>query len=70
VFEQFYCILRRIINYIPIKKLSTVKFWSDFVSLAAKMGGECLHYMWKIAGSSDNFLLDDDFIAKIFTFFD
>jgi hypothetical protein len=74
--------LRGIINYIPIKKLSIVKFWSDFVSLAAQMDGEYKHFMWKIAtkvknmenedddGSSLNFLLDDDLIAEIFTFFD
>jgi hypothetical protein len=82
VFENFFCTLRGIINYIPIKKLSIVKFWSDFVSLAAQMDGEYKHFMWKIAtkvknmenedddGSSLNFLLDDDLIAEIFTFFD
>jgi len=26
-----------------------VKFWSDFVSLAAQMDGEYKHFMWKIA---------------------
>jgi hypothetical protein len=49
VFENFFCTLRGIINYIPIKKLSIVKFWSDFVSLAAQMEGEYKHFMWKIA---------------------
>ena len=59
-----------------------MKIWSDFVSLAAQMDGEYKHFMWKIAtkvknmenedddGSSLNFLLDDDLIAEIFTFFD
>jgi hypothetical protein len=59
-----------------------VKFWSDFVCLAAKMGGEYKQFMWEIAtkvknmkneddnGSSLNFLLDDGLVAEIFTFFD
>ena len=59
-----------------------MKFWSDFVTLAALMQGEYKHFMWKIArkvknmvnqiedGSNLNFLMDDDLIAEILAFFD
>jgi hypothetical protein len=49
VFENFFCTLRVIKNYIPIKKLSIVKFWSDFISLAAQMNSEYKTFMWDIA---------------------
>lgn len=62
--------------------MSIVKFWSDLVSLAAQMDGEYKHFMWKIAnkvkhmenedddGLSLNFLLDEQLIEEIFTFFE
>jgi hypothetical protein len=38
VFEKFYSTMREINNnYVPIKKLRIVKFWSDLFSLVSKM---------------------------------